>query len=385
MCNKKRLGQTAALLLVGMAVGLAGGAFAADSTVPKEWNINSNFKSGASLEAFGTKPTWVGALGDIEAVSAGLPSGRANAWFTGDTTVLNMTNESVIATNTLIADDNLAVSFATDPVYVDARVKLVVLADAPSTNGAKLAIYASAADKLKVVHNGGTTEYTVTGKDLTADWHQLTVKLNTAGTFDVLVDDGSVATGLTLIGGTSDTTLNQLEFSGTGKLDQLYVSHGDPKYAGTMGAIPNAITSGGLTTEPAVNNWLARRIYNGGTLTTNTTFAGFTKAKLDAAYLLDKLNVASGAATLDYTFGSEEVVVVSDTQVNVKCSLTVTGGTGTLARRLKLLGKATIGGTWSEVANADDLAYSDGKISHTFTGINPANYKFFKAQIIPIP
>jgi len=386
MYIKKRLGQTAALLLAGMAVGLAGGAFAADSVVPNEWNVHSDPKLGAYLEAFDTRPTWADAIGVIETVSAGLPAGRANAWFSDtENKVLNMTVDSVIATNTLLANDNSVVSFATDPVYVDARVKLVVLADAPSTTGAKLAIYASATDKLKVVHNDGTTEYTLTGKDLVADWHQLTVKLNTAGTFDVLVDDASVATGLTLIGGTSDKTLDQLEFSGTGKLDQLYVSHGDPHYTGIMGAIPSAIT-GDLDDDPTVNNCLARLIYK-GTITTTTTFADFNKAKLDAAYLLNKLGGdATAALPPTYTFGSEEVVVVSDTQVNVKCSLTVAGETGTLARRLQLLGKATIGGAWGEVAYTDTLTYGvGGKIEHTFTGINSTLYKFFKAQIIEIP
>jgi hypothetical protein len=385
MYIKKRLGQTAALLLAGMAVGLAGGAFAADSTVPKEWNINSNFKLGASLQAFDTKPAWVGALGEIEAVSAGLPSGRANTWFTENTKVLNMTSESVIATNTLIADDSSVVSFAVDPVYVDARVKLVVLADAPSTTGAKLAIYASATDKLKVVHNGGTNEYTLTGKDLVADWHQLTVKLNTAGTFDVLVDDASVATGLTLIGGTGDKTLDQLEFSGTGKLDQLYVSHGNPAYLGTMGAIPTAIT-GDLDDEASVNNWLAHLIYD-SVITTSTTFPGFTKAQLDAAYLLDELKLVDGVATpVAYTFGVSAIDLVSPTLVKVTCKLTVDAANkeDTITGRIRLLGKDTIGGPYSTMSpdaiSPKNTDFTGGLATYDFTV--PSGKKFFKAQIV---
>lgn len=385
MYNKKRLGQTAALLVTGMAVGLAGGAFAADSQVPTDWNV-SPITNGAYLETFESAPTWGGQEVVVESKSshAGVPS-RLNAWFaaTDPNSVLTLPGDASY-TNTLENVGSGAVSFETSPVFVDVRVLFVPLEGEPTIGDAKLAVYASAADKIHVVHNSGTATNTWADADLLTDWHQLTVRLQSGGTCAVLLDDILVVDALTPIGAV--TILDSLVFTGEGFMDDLYVSHGNPQaYPGATNPVP--VAAAPFAGDDGVAGWLAGKL--GGSVNADATFAGFDQAKMDAAYLLDKLDgSASAVEPPTYTFGSEEVVVVSATEVNVKCSLTVTGGSGTLTgRRIQLLGKSTIGGTWAaipgQVVNAP--TYTDGVITVTFTGINPASYKFFKAQIIEIP
>jgi len=383
MYNKKRLGQTAALLLTGVAVGLAGGAFAAASLVPTGWDVTP-ITNGAYRETFQSAPTWGEQEVTVESKSshASVPS-RLNAWFaTNDpNNVLKLPGDASY-TNTLeYASPGGSVSFAVNPVFVDVRVLFTAYDGEPAIGDAKLAVYASASNTIHVVHNGGTTTNTWGGVSLLDNWHQLTVRLQSGDTCAVLLNDIVVTNGLTQIGA---TTLNSLAFTGDGYIDDLYVSHGNPQaYPGETDPVP--VAAAPFAGSASVAGWLAGKL-SGATLTAGATFAGFTQEKMDAAYLLDKLGgTESAAEPPTYTFGSEQVIVVSATEVHVKCSLTVTGGTGTLARRLQLLGKATIGGTWGEVAHVDNLAYTTGKIEHTFTGIDPATYKFFKAQIVEIP
>lgn len=386
MYNKKRLGQTAALLVMGMAVGLAGSAFAADSQVPVNWNV-SPITNGAYLETFETAPTWGGQEVGVASKSshAGVPS-RLNAWFaaTNPNSVLTLPGDASY-TNTLENVGSGAVSFETSPVFVDVRVLFVPFDGAPDVGDAKLAVYASAADKIHVVHNSGTATNTWVDADLLTDWHQLTVRLESGGTCAVLLDDTLVVDALTPIG--EVTILDSLVFTGEGFMDDLYVSHGNPQaYPGATDPVP--VAAAPFAGSASVAAWLAGKL-SGASLNAGANFAGFDQAKMDAAYLLDKLGGdASDPEPPTYTFGSEEVVVVSATEVNVKCSLTVTGGTGTLTgRRLQLLGKSAIGGTWEAISGkyVDAPTYTDEVITVTFTGINSASYKFFKAQIIEIP
>lgn len=385
MYNRKRLGQIAALMLMGMAVGLAGGAFAADSQVPVSWNV-SPITNGAYRETFQSAPTWGGQTVGVESKSshAGVPS-RLNAWFanTDPNNVLTLPGDASY-TNTLEYVGGGAVSFAANPVFVDVRVLFVPIEGEPAVGDAKLAVYASAADTIHVRHNTGTTTNTWAGSSLTENWHQLTVRLQSGGTCAVLLDDIVVTNGLTPVG--SATTLGSLAFTGEGYVDDLYVSHGNPQaYPGETDPIP--VAAAPFAGDASVADWLAGEL--GVTVDADATFAGFDQEDMDAAYLLDKLGgTAEAAEPPDYTFGAVEVVVVSATEVNVKCSLTVTGGTGTLTgRRIQLLGKSVIGGDWEPIAGkySDNPTYTDEEITVTFTGIDSTSYKFFKAQIVEIP
>ena len=178
MCHKKRLGQTAARLLVGMAVGLAGGALAADSTVPKEWKV-SPITSGAYRETFESAPTWDRAVGIATTnsrVTVETPS-RANAWFGEATTKAMKIPDDASYTNTLVNDGvGGAVSFATSPLFVDMRIQFTAYEGTPPDN-AKLAVFVSTTNKIHVVHLGGVTTNTWPDGDLLSAWHQLTVRL----------------------------------------------------------------------------------------------------------------------------------------------------------------------------------------------------------------
>jgi len=390
MYNKKRLGQTAALLVMGMAVGLAGGAFAADSQVPTSWNV-SPITNGAYLQTFENALTWGGQAVDNPLTNSRVsvaPPSRANTWFGEATTKAMKIPDDASYTNTLKYVDNSSVSFATTPVFVDMRIQFTAYEGTPPDN-AKLAVFVSTTNKIHVVHNDGVTTNTWPDGDLLSAWHQLTVRLEKDGKCAVLLDDVTVTNNLTPKAGAGTANeLDSLEFANSGYVDDLYVSHGNPQaYPGETDPVP--VAAAPFAGDESVAAWLAGKL-TGATLTAGATFAGFDQADMDAAYLLDKLGGSAAAAEPPaYTFGSEEVIVVSATEVHVKCSLTVTGESGQLAnRQIQLLGKKLIGDQWAAISGQveDELSYDDdGVITVTFTGIDSTTYKFFKAQIVEIP
>jgi hypothetical protein len=381
MCNKKRLGQTAALLLVGMAVGLAGGAFAANSTVPKEWKV-SPITSGAYRETFESAPTWDRAVGIATTnsrVTVETPS-RANAWFGEATTKAMKIPDDASYTNTLVNDGvGGAVSFATSPLFVDMRIQFTAYEGTPPDN-AKLAVFVSTTNKIHVVHLGGVTTNTWPDGDLLSAWHQLTVRLENSGKCAVLLDDKTVTNNLTPKAVGTVAVLDSLEFANSGYMDELYVSHGNPMYPGTMGTIPSGVTGVPSSTAGSVTNWLAN-YYNDGRLATNVNLS---TVLLDRAYLLDMAPTSETDPVNSFTFGVSAIDLVTPTNVIVTCRLKVNGNNkDSINGKIKLKYKATIGASWETavgVTQVSAASFSNGEANFPFD--IPAGNHFFKAQIV---
>ena len=388
MCNKKRLGQTAARLLVGMAVGLAGGSLAADSIVPVNWNVTPA-TNGAYRETFESAPTW-----DRVVVTASTNSratvarrGLGDTWFPVATDKAMTLPGDASYTNTLKYTGGSAnVSFATDPVFVDVRIQFTAYEGAPSVGDATLAVFVSATNKIHVVHNSGTTTNTWPDGNLLSAWHQLTVRLEKSGRCAVYLDDVSVTNNLTPIGGVA-TELKSLVFTGSGYADDLYVSHGNPNYAGgaTPGTIPSLVTGVPSSTAGSVTNWLAN-YFNDGRLSPNAVFTGLD---LDRAYLLNTTFTGSTNAPTDpvtsVAFGVSAIDLVTPTNVIVTCKLTVNGSNreDPINGKLQLQGKAVIGNAYETLSGAvspQSTDFNGGLATYTFTV--PSGMKFFKAQII---
>jgi hypothetical protein len=385
MYIKKRLGQTAALLLAGMAVGLAGGAFAEDSIVPVNWNVPT-ITEGAYRETFESATTW-----DRQVVTASTNSrvtvarrGLGATWFPVATDKSMTLPGDASYTNTLKYTGGSAnVSFATNPVFVDMRIQFTAFEGAPSVGDAKLAVFVSAVDKIHVVHSGGITTNTWSNADLLSAWHQLTVRMEKNGKCAVYLDDTGVTNNLTPIGGVSVTNLTSLVFTGSGYVDDLYVSHGNPNYpAAVPGAIPSGVAGVG-NRAGSVTNWLAN-YFNDGRLSPNAVFTGLD---LDRAYLL---NMAPTNAPTDpvtsTTFGVAAIDLVTPTLVKVTCKLTVNGSNreDPINGRLRLQGKTTIGGSYATMSpdaiSPKNTDFNGGLATYDFTV--PSGMKFFKAQIV---
>lgn len=383
MCNKKRLGQTAARLLVGMAVGLAGGAFAANSIVPVNWNVTPA-TNGAYRETFESAPTWDRAVVTASTNSRATVArrGLGNTWFPVDTDKALTLPGDASYTNTLKYTGGSAnVSFADTPVFVDMRIQFTAYEGAPVVGDAKLAVFVSAADKIHVVHNSGTTTNTWPDGNLLSAWHQLTVRLEKSGRCAVYLDDVSVTNNLTPIVGGVATELTSLVFTGSGYADDLYVSHGNPNYAG--GATPGSIPAGANVTAGTVSsvttNWLAN-YYNDGSLATNANLSGFP---LDSAYLLN-LAPTNGNPVTSVTFGVSAINLVSPTNVIVTCRLNVSPVTpSAITGKIRLKYKSEIGASWESaqgVTQASAASFSNGEANFSFA--IPAGNHFFKAQIV---
>ncbi len=394
MSTKKRLVKAArAGVMCVFALALHGEVQAADSYVPLEWNVGP-MRSGAYREAFedATVPAWAGVVGynvmsnDYPAMT-GLPV-RSNQWFDAGVKVMQLETSGEVVTNTLAHPADAPLTFATgEPVYVDLRMKFDPLANAPEVEllaNVKMALFVSADAKLVAVHNGGiATNATVLD---TNKWYQVTVKLEN-GLFDVLLNDVEVFSDLVVKNAGPANTLTSANFYGTGLIDELYVSHGNPAYLipGPTSAIPQLPEDGSNPPsdeeQTMINKWL-----NGYPAVTTL---GLTQDELSMAYLLDDLNVADGTNGVAgvYSFGISEIDLISSSSLIVTARLTVNNvdKSGAINGKIQLLGKVNIGDAWTTLAGAITPVFADftnGEATYTFS-IPAGGYKFFKPLIVP--
>lgn len=390
----KRLKRTAAAVALGVgAQAFTGDAQAADSVVPSAWNV-APMQAGACLEAFDAAlpPTWAGRAG-VSVVTnqyptmTGLPV-RANEWFGANAKVLRLDTEGAVVSNTVAypASEG-AVSFASKPIYVDMRIRFDVMTDTPTPEalaGSKLAVFVASDAKLVAVHeNGWITNSVATDTNL---WHQLTIKMLN-GVYDVLLNEQVVFSRLLIRNVGAANTLGATCFCGTGLIDNLYISHGDPAYAvtGPTGTIPSLPAPGSNppsdVEQTQINAWLDG-------LNSVTSLSNLTQDELSLAYLLNELDESSGEA-LDpvYTFGISALDLVTPTTLVVTASLTTGSGakSGTINGKIQLQGKVNMGDGWTTLSGAITPSFADftnGQATYTFT-IPADGYQFFKPLIVP--
>ena len=188
---------------------------------------------------------------------------RSNAWFAAGSKVLQLETDGEVVSNTLAyATSGDPVSFSGKPVYVDLRMKFDPLVNAPDPEllaNSKMALFLTPDAKLVAVHGGGAST-NATALD-TNKWYQVTVKLQDS-LFDVLVNDEAVFSGLSVKTAGAENTLASANFYGTGLIDELYVSHGNPAYAvpGPTNAVPALPEPATLADEELtrVNAWLSK-------------------------------------------------------------------------------------------------------------------------------
>lgn len=389
----KRLKRTAAAVALGVgAQAFTGDAQAADSVVPSAWNV-APMQAGACLEAFDAAlPPWAGRAGVSMVTNqypamTGLPV-RSNVWFGANAKVLRLDTEGAVVSNTVAypASEG-AVSFASKPIFVDMRIRFDVMTDTPTPEalaGSKLAVFVASDAKLVAVHaNGWTTNAVALDTNL---WHQLTIKMLN-GVFDVVLNEQIVFSGLLIRNVGTANILGSTCFCGTGLIDNLYISHGDPSYAvtGPTGTIPNLPATGSNppsdVEQTRINAWLDGQ-------NSVTSLNNLTQDELSFAYLLNELDESSGEA-LDpvYTFGIAALDLVTPTTLVVTASLTTGSGAknGAINGKIQLQGKVNMGDGWTTLSGAITPAFADftnGQATYTFT-IPADGYQFFKPLIVP--
>lgn len=374
---------------------LAVHAMGADSAVPSSWNV-APMTDGAYLESFdATLPVWAGRVG-YNAVTNVFPSmassslpARSNAWFGANSKVLQLDTDGSVVTNTFAYPDSNPVSFADKAVYVDMRVRFDAVTDGPDPSllsDSKLALFVSSDCKLVAVNSAGWTTNANTLD--TNKWYQVTVRM-TNGTYNVLLNDQVVFSGLGLRSAGTENALQSANFYGTGLIDELYVSHGDPAYAvaGPTAALSVTLPSAGSNPpsdeqQTRINVWL-----NG--------FAGLgslgsmTQDQLSLAYLLNALNISGNTASaVTYNFGISAVEMTSPTTLIVTVALTAddTAKEGAINGRIQLQGKVNYDDAgWTTLPGAITPSYADftaGKATYTYT-IPEGGYRFFRPLIVP--
>lgn len=366
----------------------------ADSTVPSVWNV-APMRDGAYREAFeGSTHTWATLVG-YNAVTdvfpamdgAGLPL-RSNLWFDANSKVLQLDTDGGVVTNTLAYSGDASVMFSEKPVFLDLRIKFDAMSDAVGgglTDNVKLALHLDADCKLVALHGGGATTNS-TPID-TNKWHQLTVKLDN-GKCDVLLNDQSIFSNLDLKDNGSSNTLSSVNFYGTGFVDELYVSHGDPAYAitGPTQAIPDLPVVGDNPPtdeqQTLINVWLQGK--------SGVSSLSMTQDQLSHAYLLNEIQVVEGTATaVGFDFGIKEFDLLSPTKLQVKVYLEMDNSVpkdGAINGRIKLHGKTNYTDLeWVAIEGAVTPSPADFATGYaTFDFTIPENtYKFFKPMIVP--
>jgi len=369
-------------------------SWAADE-VPDEWNA-APMTAGAYLESFGTLPGWAIATGS-SLVTATFPDTglsalpvRTNTWFASTGNVLELSTDGTVLTNALVNSSAGAVGFATENVYVDMRVRFNPMAEPPDAamlTSCKLAIFVSEDAKLVVAHNGGVTTNTVPLN--TNQWYQVSVVMSNS-LCDVKLDDVAVSafTGLTLQNpaGSTPNELAAVSFHGSGYIDELYVSHGDPTYAveGPTTEITADLPAAGANPptdeeQTRINVWLSGL--------SGLTALNMTQDQLSDAYLVNAdLTGAAGPVAID--FGISAIDVVSPTSLKITAQLTVASvpQNAAINGRIQLEGKVTKDdSSWTVLDGSITPSAADftsGEATYFYT-IPAGGYKIFKPTIVP--
>lgn len=362
---------------------------AADSEVPVNWNV-APMRSGAYLESFESAlPAWAGRTGG-SSVTATFPAlnalpARSNVWFDTSAKVMQIATDGSVLTNSLLNSESGAINFASDPIYIDARVRFDALAEAPEAEllaDCKLAFYVNSDRKLVVVHNGGTT---VSSSELdTNKWYQVTAKLLNSKC-DIKLNDETILSDLALSASGIANQLDAINLYGTGYMDELYVSYGAPDYAvaGPTTSIPALPADGsnvpGDEEQTRINRWLSEQ--------SGLTGLGMTQDQLSAAYLADAA-LTGEAAPVACVLGISAIDIVTPTNLKVTAKLTVAGNgkSGPINGRIQLLGKVNQSDAeWTALEGAispNQADFTNGEAVYFYT-IPVGGYKFFKPTIIP--
>ena len=396
MSTKKRLVKAAQAGTLCVLAGLlqSNVQAGADSLVPEAWNVGP-MTNGAYLESFdGSLPGWANRVGYNTVTNVFLPTmgasglpARSNAWFGANAKVMQLETAGEVVTNSLLyQDDTTAVTFASQPVYVDLRMKfdpLAVVPDGDLLGNVKMALYVSSDFKLVAVHSGGSQTNATAVID-TNKWYQITVKLQ-AGAFDVLLNDEVVFSGLNVKNSGIANTLSSANFYGTGMIDELYVSHGNPAYLipGPTTTVPALPSGSNPPTEEEltqVNAWLSEAGV--------TTLGSLSQEQVNTAYLLDNHTGSTVVAVTGYELGISQIELVSPTVLTVTASLKVddVSKVGPINGKIQLLGKVNFAdASWVTLGDAITPSFANftaGKATYTFT-IPAGGYKFFKPTIVP--
>ena len=369
-------------------------AQATDSVVPKFWGV-APITSGAYLEGFedSTLPTWAqggyNAFSNVSSFGESTLPVRSNIWFATHSKALRLDTDSTVITNTLVHDDESDVSFTSEPVFVDMRVKLEAVTEPPESEivgDAKMALYVEPNGKLVVIHGGGAFTNSE-ALDITK-WHQVTIKLYGETKFDVRINDTPLVSDLTLKAGGSSNILEAINFRGTGLLDDLYVSRCDPNYEVTGPTTALAVTlpaAGG--NPPSAHEQTLVNLWLNGQSTMTSLKAGTTQDELSVAYLLDAMSIDSnvGSVPESYRFGISRVDLNPPSTLIVTMALKVNAAdkSGPINGRVQIYGKTSL--TADLVAIGDPLEPTfdaNGESTHTVE-ISSSGYRFFEAKIIP--
>lgn len=390
MLKRVRMAAVAGGAVFSLTLLVHGEGMAADSSVPQSWNV-SPMTNGAYRESFEVAPAWVTRDG-LGSVTDASPNGsfpaRSNVWFDAGSKVLQLETGGEVISNMLAYAEGGQVSFAEAAVYVDVRVKFDTLSQEPDDtllNNAKLSLFVvdggNDNGNLAVSHAAGVSTNT-TPLDTNA-WYQVTVVLSN-NLFDVLLNDKAVFSGLSVKSVGEGNTLESANFCGTGYIDNLYVSHGNPAYEvlGPTREVPPLRSSTGLSDEEItrLNRFLQEKNVEDGDLN------GLSQAAINNAYLLNEIPSAATESG-NIKFGVSDIKLTSPTHVQITAKLNI----GSVLHNSEITGKIQLLGKthesveeWTPLEGAITLNPADftgGAATYPFT-IPAGGYKVFKAQIV---
>jgi hypothetical protein len=183
----------------------------------------------------------------------------------------------------------------------------------------------------------------------------------------------------------ANTELQSISFSGSGLIDDLYVSHGNPAYPGTMGTVPPTLDGFPGAGGPGVTNWLAQ-YFNDGRLAGLADFSAVSAAQLDAAYLLNEPLIGTELAptNVPYAFGIQSFDLINPTTLRVTFKLETNGAprSGQINGKIQLYGKVLAGDGWQAIGDPVAPTFAgDGTVTPADFSVSDT-YRFFHPTIV---
>ena len=361
---------------IGLASVFTLVAQGADTVVTNNWNVTP-WNVGPALETFEAVPSWATGQENI----TGLANRTDRFWKTEYVAGNQLKFVTLGITNTISG----ATIQAGMPIFIDMRCKMNPFDTTPPQMepNTLLCFYANESSNLVVASSSQSktnTNITV----LPSEYYPIMIRF-AVDTFDVFFNNATETATLSLPATTN--VISKMVISGTGEMDDLYISYGDPRRAaGYVADVPTPFATPTNEIELVINNWVASQT------ATNTALVGktITVENAEKYYLTDSaLSDAPFAGELGIGSFSYNPILSNVTVVVTLKTDASTPKTGKINGKLQLKGAgdyhAAKNGGWSSSLGTTTMSTNDfasGSATYTFKLIGDANTNKFFLPII---
>lgn len=376
-------------VVMPLCVAAVGAVTAQAANVPSIWNAQT-VAAGAYIEYFDALPDWASDQSLVAETITASPRFYAQQTENANKVLAFSTDE--VLTNPLrdTGTSEAPVASQTSTVYVEMRCKITPFTDdvTPDAGGSYKVMLFVDKDSNFVAMSPGCDTQKSSGVTASADTYYFITVRFTPEAYLVTISSEDGQTKLT------EFTFSRAEpqsypvqsvcFSGTGKVDDIFASYGDPSRASAYVA-PAAPATGGTAEDQAINSWVANQFAS------NDRLVGANSASLAAAapiaYLVNEKLVVGSDKNVKVPSAALKVGSFDGGKVSLNLTVDQQAKNGAINGVIKFKAARTYAdataGNWEEVTiEGVTKDFASGTQQIDFSQLIASGYRFFKPVVV---